>query len=757
MSGNGGLSGSDTGAAGSGESDFVVAGPSVPEAKEGGSCEPSALATDFPQEATRQAESEGVSSPCNYSPSLKPWDALSVSSFDHTSCARTEHVPSVPGDPASCSLPSDESGEAGILRRLAFASDSSAGVNLSLAFGDALGRVSDGGVSELIMPWETPLMKAIFSDDPGASFGLSSKLPVMVGSVPALPVVQQQTQLMRPRREAREVEISLAAQVLQPLRDEDVIQKQQRMIEQGVAKWRLVFGRYARHFSITAPDEDSILASLGTRSPHTILKRANAVLAFLRWFDVFVDAGTSAFCEEAFWKYVKFLKKSDSAASCGTSFLSGIRFAKYVVGMEEIEDPSRRCAGGCEQLASEAAIVKQAEALEVRQLMMFHDLLHREEADAWDKAFGAYCLVCAYGRCRQSDMSWVDRVDWEVTEGEAECGREGYIVVYTRHHKTARATAKKSLLLPIIIPAASVDSRPWLPVARQAFESVGLRLCGCIQGPLFRPLGLDGANLCKRGVCTGEVSAFIRLVLGISPEAGTEGPRVSSHSLKRTCLAFASKAGLSKFSRACLGRHVLATESSEALYSVDLGLPAVQELEELLAYIRDGIFVPDAARAFRWNWAFPPEPPEDWCQMNPVPEPVLLDPEPVCNKVKDETEVNLLSPEGDGQVLEVDGRASPAPTEPALTSSSSGSSSDSSSESEGPACKRHRVVGAAVPIAGSSWVMHRKSRILHRVFRENMLLCGRPLTAAYEEAPGAEDRSNPVCKSCHKHLADEQE
>ena len=35
-------------------------------------------------------------------------------------------------------------------------------------------------------------------------------------------------------------------------------------------------------------------------------------------------------------------------------------------------------------------------------------------------------------------------------------------------------------------------------------------------------------------------------------------PRFSSHSLKRTCLAFASKAGLSRFTRACLGRHVLA-------------------------------------------------------------------------------------------------------------------------------------------------------------------------------------------------------
>ena len=188
----------------------------------------------------------------------------------------------------------------------------------------------------------------------------------------------------------------------------------------------------------------------------------------------------------------------------------------------------------------------------------------------------------------------------------------------------------KALLLPIIISAASVDSRPWLPAARQAFERVGLKLCGWIKGPMFRPLGLDGECLCKRGVCTSEVSAFIRLVLEVSPDVSEDGPRFSSHSLKRTCLAFAPKAGLSRFTRACLGRHVLATESSEALCSVDLGLPAVQELEELLAYIREGTFVPDAAKAFKVELDIPPEPPEAWPSLDPVPEPVLLDPDPVC-------------------------------------------------------------------------------------------------------------------------------
>ena len=161
-------------------------------------------------------------------------------------------------------------------------------------------------------------------------------MPVMVGSVPALPVPLQQSKSMRPNRGSGKVESSLAAQALQPLKDEDVLRRQQRMIEQGVAKWRLVFGRYARDFTESAPEEDSILASLGTRSPRAILKRANAVLAFLRWFDVVVEARGSAFEEEAYWKYVKFLKKSGSAASCGNSFFSGIRFAKRVVGMDKL-------------------------------------------------------------------------------------------------------------------------------------------------------------------------------------------------------------------------------------------------------------------------------------------------------------------------------------------------------------------------------------------------------------------------------------
>ena len=46
-------------------------------------------------------------------------------------------------------------------------------------------------------------MRAIFGDDPGASVGLSNKLPVMVGSVPSLPVSVRQARIEKPSAPVR--------------------------------------------------------------------------------------------------------------------------------------------------------------------------------------------------------------------------------------------------------------------------------------------------------------------------------------------------------------------------------------------------------------------------------------------------------------------------------------------------------------------------------------------------------------------------
>ena len=150
------VSGSDVGAADSGGSDFVVAGSPAPGVEEGVNFEPRALAVNLLEEVTRQVETQAEPSMCDYSPSLNPWDALSVSSFAHTSCAREASEPSVVEDQVPQSVLPADSGLRGAQSSLSSFSDlSSRRVDLGLAFGDAFGRVSDGGTSDLVMPWET--------------------------------------------------------------------------------------------------------------------------------------------------------------------------------------------------------------------------------------------------------------------------------------------------------------------------------------------------------------------------------------------------------------------------------------------------------------------------------------------------------------------------------------------------------------------------------------------------------------------------
>ena len=126
-------------------------------------------------------------------------------------------------------------------------------------------------------------------------------------------------------------------------------------------------------------------------------------------------------------------------------------------------------------------------------------------------------------------------------------------------------------------------------------------------------------KLCERGISAEEVSRFLRLSVGCTDALEPGGRKVSSRSLKRTCLCWASKAGLGKEVRALLQRHTSAVSGTEAIYSVLLGLPAVQELEELFWYVRKGIFCPDAEKHLRCAWS-------QRCEPVPEPEQSLCEP-----------------------------------------------------------------------------------------------------------------------------------
>ena len=160
--------------------------------------------------------------------------------------------------------------------------------------------------------------------------------------------------------------------------------KRERVLRQATQKWLLIVKRHACEMGIIPPEEDELVACFGTCSVYTILKRANNFLAFLRWADVMPENSAKVFVDRVYWNYVEFLKQTGAGASCASSFLASVRFSIYVVGLQGVEVPTRRCIGAAEQMLSASGDMRQAQALTVAQVTALHECSIAELANGRD-------------------------------------------------------------------------------------------------------------------------------------------------------------------------------------------------------------------------------------------------------------------------------------------------------------------------------------------------------------------------------------
>ena len=330
---------------------------------------------------------------------------------------------------------------------------------------------------------------------------------------------------------------------------------------------------------------------IGTRSPRTASSRANSLLGFMRWaHDEFSDM-VNPFEEEKVWKYLCHLQDSRAAPTRGSNFLSSCRYAHFIFGFECLGGvcQSRRVQGITNLMYVDKRPLRQSLVLSVDQVRTLHSMLVDSGLDDTDRAFTAYILIALYGRCRHSDLARIH----DVVHDHDQDG--GFCEIRTSHHKTARTVSLKTTLLPIVIPALSVEGSAWLDVAQSALLKVGLKFDGLIDGPIMRPPSKLG--LCERGLVSSEVTKFLRLCFEDGPQTVSGGARISSHSLKATALSWCGKYGVSPADQAILGRHASSYNETSIVYSRDASVRAVRKLQEVLLAISRSEFNPDAPRS----------------------------------------------------------------------------------------------------------------------------------------------------------------
>ena len=243
--------------------------------------------------------------------------------------------------------------------------------------------LSNCDATGITLPWETEFYKGIFGDD--------STLEDLVPRVPVSGVLNLST-----GSDPQQIAEGLAdvADVTGPqpvfashvscVDDTNFLARSENL--RVAAIWKLLVvirhclnasstGRHILELGTDAAQSqeavDVVSAVVGVKSPATLIKRANALLSFLRWVDKSCQLVENAFEESTVWKYLCHLKESQAPATRGATMMSALRFARFVLGFDSLETviSSRRLLGLCDIMLASKRLLRQSMVLTVTQVI----------------------------------------------------------------------------------------------------------------------------------------------------------------------------------------------------------------------------------------------------------------------------------------------------------------------------------------------------------------------------------------------------
>lgn len=141
-----------------------------------------------------------------------------------------------------------------------------------------------------------------------------------------------------------------------------------------------------------------------------------------------------------------------------------------------------------------------------------------------------------------------------VVDRRVEGGEEpfGFVEATTAMHKTSTSAERKRRHMPLVCPILGVTGLDWTVSWLSAAVKLGLDPVNVAVGESFGALcrALDGNGCpCKRSCTSSEITEFLNVFF-----SADSSNRVSSHSLKETTLAWASRFGIDEDARTLLGQ-----------------------------------------------------------------------------------------------------------------------------------------------------------------------------------------------------------
>ena len=446
------------------------------------------------------------------------------------------------------------------------------------------------------------------------------------------------------------------------------------------------------------------------KAPSTLMKRCRGLARITNYF---VDRGMPFPCsEDQFYSYLNVERNNNSPPSRLKGIFEALVFSRHVLGVVEFQHliDSRRCLGACGN--DPFHIVKQASPLTVKQLVKLHSVLESGDED-WDRLFAGMALYCIYARSRWADAQHAEEIIYDFSHD----GSMAYIETPVAVHKTARAMNLRHQFLPLVAPATGVTGANWGLQWKEVRDRFNLSLeyqplMPAPDGqfkPTIRPLGSD------------EAGRWLRYLLQPSGAEAALG-RVSSHSMKATCLSYLAKRGINHQDRRILGHHV-SGERMTLSYSRDAASRPLRVLERVLREIRVGTFDPDSSRSGR-------------IKKRELDDPNFGD---------------VVVPSADNSSKPIDDTKDADISSDGETGAESHVTTDSSSDTEPETTVKPKDVQRTInaPRGTELWV-HSKLRTRHLTFEgyTKTFVCGRTVGAFHERSEPVSEFDAPICRQC---------
>ena len=291
---------------------------------------------------------------------------------------------------------------------------------------------------------------------------------------------------------------------------------------------------------------------LWNKSPATLVKRANSMSRFVEYLKEQNIAFPGS--ESTFYDFLVAQQTKGVKASRLQGVLEAVRFVKHVMDVPELEAliASRRCNGAASVQPQIA--IKQADIFTVREILCFHEWAVDSYGDDWDRVMAGTILCCIYSRLRWSDLM---HTELRLEDSDSD-GILRYLEFRIGQHKCSRSACFKRIFLHAVVPVMGIRDDRWALEWLACRERLGIKFC---KEQPFMPAPSHIGQPSKRPITSSEMQVWAKTLL-THHDLDISGKRLTSHSCKRTTLAWCSMFGISWQDRLILGGHSMGMRSA---------------------------------------------------------------------------------------------------------------------------------------------------------------------------------------------------